>query len=86
VHNFQRGLTAIETGGYFAVLLLPLMTSATGLAFAARWATATADLLGVGARIVREGREDGRAARMRVRGEDGDRGRLEKWSKGGGGG
>lgn len=67
------------------MLLLSLMTSTTGLAFAARWTTATANLLGVGARVVREGGEDGRVARMRVCGEDGDGGRLEKWSEGGGG-
>jgi hypothetical protein len=59
------------------------MAAATGLAFATRWATTTADLLGVSARVVRQGGEDGCAARMRVRRKDGDGGGLEKRSEGG---
>jgi hypothetical protein len=86
MHNFQWCLAAIEACGHFAMLLLSLMTATTGLAFAARWTTTAADLLGVGTRVVREGGEDGGVARMRVCREDGDGGGLEKRSRVEGGG
>lgn len=80
MHNFKWCLAAIEACGHFAVLLLSLMAATTGLAFAARWTTAATDLLGIGARIVREGGEDGRVSRMKACRKDGDGG-LKKWSK-----